>query len=129
MAVSGFGILTQPRGTPATSNAAAARIARFRMTLSPFPPNSKVTGRGGAVTFTLQSLVAAAVRCTDRFGRLHPVGGSNIRLPEPLTKVLPPALRKRRELAHPTQEVLIRSVRCVEIDDLGYLDARLVPSD
>jgi hypothetical protein len=32
---------------------------------------------------------------TDTLRRLHPAGVSSIRLPEPLTKVLPPALRKR----------------------------------
>src|SRR5262245_36295026 len=62
-------------------------------------------------------------------GRLHPAGGSSIRLPEPLTKVLPPALRKRGYFAHATQKVLIRSVRRVQIDDLGYRDTGLVPSD
>src|SRR5205085_8066740 len=55
--------------------------------------------------------------------------GSNIRLPQPLAKVLPPALRKRRQLAHAAQKVLVRRVRRVQGDDVGHRHAVPVPGD
>src|SRR5262245_543631 len=39
---------------------------RLHVTPTPrTPPNTQVTGRGGSVTLSLQSLSATAVRCTD----------------------------------------------------------------
>src|SRR5437764_6149673 len=54
---------------------------------------------------------------------------SSIWLPKPLAKVVPPAFRKRRELACPAEKPLVHGVRRVQADNLSDGNRRVVPGD
>src|SRR5262245_25908691 len=75
------------RAIPLYARAAFAdrviQIGVTQLILGPWvPPNIQVTGRGSSATWSTQSLPAAAVRCTVRFGSVLGAEPFRVRLDE-----------------------------------------------